>query len=241
MSLRPFLLAVTLPFCAHGLRAPAIPIISNLGTPGPQGGGIGDLETVLPGTGYGVGFVTGDTATTVSSVTLELYGGYSPAGFHVQVYTFGPPPSGTTPGWPFVLYGNLDQVALDPRPTLWPGATAYYDFSPGTSLTLAPHSAYVVTATEDANGNDNNALRFGYSQAYTVAPGSGWQLYIAQNMNQWYLDPNFGGWLDESQQGFGMVMELNGAFVPEPATLGLWLLAATALAARGMREGKMGS
>ena len=170
-------------------------MISNLSTPGPPGGGI-PVGTLSPRTGFGVGFVTGNTASTLSSVTLEFYG-YSPVGFHVQLYTFGPPGSATPPGWPLVLYGELDQVSADPRPTLWPGQTAFLDFSSSATISLTPHSAYVIAATEDAAGNDNNGLRFGESENYNVA--ADWRLYLLQNMNQWYLDPNVGGWVNSGR------------------------------------------
>ena len=219
MRLKSLILSLLLAACARAEVTP-VAMISNLNTPGP-GGGIGDLETLVPGSGFGLGFVTGASALTLSSVTFEFYG-YSPAGFRVQLYTFGPPGSVPPPAWPLVPYATLDQAQTDARPTLWPGQTAFVDFSSSTTITLTPHSAYVIAATEDATGNNDNALRFGYSEAYAVAPD--WQLYPAGNMNQWSLDPTLGGWLDSAQSGYlGLVLELNAAPVPEPSPLLLWL------------------
>jgi hypothetical protein len=229
MNLKPLVFALALPLCASGRNSPVVAMLSNLNTPGPQGGGIGDLETLLPGTGFGVGFVTGGSSLTLSSVALELYG-YSPPGFHVQIYTFGPPGGVSPPGWPLVLYGELGQAAVDPRPTLWPGTTTFLDFTSSATITLTPHSAFVIAATEDAGGTDNNALRFGYSESYAVAPD--WQVYPAQNVNQWYLDPNFGEWLPSAPSGFlGMVLEVNAALVPEPSALTFLLAASIMLVA----------
>jgi hypothetical protein len=108
------------------------------------------------------------------------------------------------------------------------------DFSSSTTLSLAPHSAYVIAATEAPNGNDDNALRFGYSESYSVA--SDWQLYPAQNDNQWYLDPEF-GWVDESPDGLdGMVLEVNATPVPEPTALGLLVAGAAVISRRTHRR-----
>src|ERR1700759_3608236 len=51
--------------------------------------GIGDIEVVLPGAGFGVEITMGATAFSVSDLTLEYNGKTLPtAGFNVQILTF---------------------------------------------------------------------------------------------------------------------------------------------------------
>src|SRR5437016_204332 len=118
MNPRAFLLALALLLCARAGNGAAV--LSNLNTPGPQGGGIGDLETLVPGSGFGVGFVTGDTSLILSSATLELYG-YSPAGFHVRIYTFGRRAASHRPVGRWCLTGCWIRLQRIPGPRSGPG------------------------------------------------------------------------------------------------------------------------
>src|SRR5262249_7963387 len=81
--------------------------------------------------------------------------------------------------------------------------------------------------------NDNNGLRFGESEDYNVA--ADWQLYLLQNMNQWYLDPNVGGWVNSGGGAQGLVLEVNVTPVPEPGTLSFLFLALAVLSAGSKR------
>lgn len=214
-----------------GFAQPTV-LISNLDSPGPPGNGvIGDIETVLPGTGYAVGLLNGTTAYQLNSVTLEFIGTSLPAaGFGVQIYSFGPPGSVTPPGWPFAPYAQLGNPTISPQPTPWPGQTVFVTFTPSAPVFLAPSSGYWIGASEAANGNDNNGLLFAYSQTYGVAGNV--QMYAGSTgNNQWELDPTSNTWIMGSPSGYtGLIMELTATAVPEPSPFWLLLLGAGAAA-----------
>ena len=219
--------------------AQPITLVNNLNAPGPGGGVIGDIETVVPGAGFAVGLLTpSTTAYQVDSVTLEFIGNSLPsAGLGVQIYSFGPPGSVSPPGWPFVPAGVLGNPTINPQPTQWPGQTTYVTFTPTSPITLAPSFGYWIGVSEAANGNDNNGLLFALSQTYTV--GGGAQVYSSNTgWNQWELDPNTGQWIEASPNGYeGLKFELTATPIPEPAGLSLLGGCILMLCRRGMKLG----
>jgi hypothetical protein len=215
-----------------GFAQPTI-LINNLNAPGPGNGNIGDIQAVLPGTGYAVGFLNGATPYQLNSVTLEFIGTSLPAaGFGVELYCAGQPGSVPPPGWPFVPYGQLGNPTIDPQPTHWPGQTAYITFTPTAPIILTPFSLFWIGASEAANGNNNNGLLFAYSQTYSVAGGV--QMYTsASSWNQWELDPTYNEWVPGSPNGYeGLKLELTGTVVPEPGAWALLLAGCAAFAGR---------
>jgi hypothetical protein len=220
-----------------GLAQPTI-LISNLNAPGPGGTGIGDIQAVLPGTGYAVGFLNGATPYRLESVTLEFIGTSLPAaGFSVEIYCAGMPGTVPPPGWPLVPYGQLGNPTIDPRPTHWPGQTTYVTFTPTAPITLLPSNLFWIGASEAANGNNDNGLLFAYAQTYNVAGGV--QMYAtASSFNQWELDPIANEWVSGSPSGYeGLKVELTGTAVPEPGAWALLLAGGAAFASwKGQRR-----
>jgi len=191
-------------------------------------GGMGNFETVLPGYGYGFLFDTGASPYTLDRVTFEELGG--PGTVQVQIYAApGDPLPGSNPN--LVLVGALGNPVVDPRPTQWPGYTSFIDYTPVSSITLAPNAYYLITATEPVNGNDATALTFNFNYSYTVSadwyadPDSTYQ-YLGSNPI-----PNPSGWAPAGSAGSIMV-EVDATPVPEPSALGLLAVGATALLVR---------
>ena len=208
-------------FADGGFAQPTI-LLNNLNAPGPGQGAIGDIQTVLPGSGFAAGFETGTMPYLVSSVTFEFIGTSLPAaGFGVDIYsggpsdTFSPPPMNN---WAFTPFGQLGNPAIDHQPTLWPGQTTYITFTPTTPIILAPSSFYWIGASEAADGNDDNGMLFAYSQNYDASGGV--QAFLNPSaFNQWTYNQDNNGWSLGSVDGFGgLNLELAATAVPEPGT-----------------------
>ncbi len=213
-------------------------LLYNLNAPGPGQPGIGDINTILPGKGFGVGFTLGATSYSVSSLTLEFNGNSLPApGLNIQILSFGQPGSVPAPGVPLVPYGQLANPTLSSQPTLWPGSTTFVNFTPTSQIILQPNTSYVIAAWEDGTGNDDNALLFGYSASYTY--GGDVQLPRGGPAPQYTLGPfvlTLPGqtpypnnvWANESSRGGeAPVLELDVTAAPEPQ---VWALALPAVA-----------
>jgi len=216
------------------------PLIYNLNVPWSQPG-VGNIAAVLSGTGYGVGFSNGPTPYLLNSVTLELVGTSLPtAGFGVHFYSFAP--ISALPGLGSNVPVNLDGVLGNPvvssQPTLYPGQTSYITFTPTSPIIIAPNSDYMIGATEDANGNNDNGLLFApNASAYTVA--SGVQMFGLSPFPfaaQWSYNQSSDAW---SVEPFGyngeLKIELDASPAPEPSVLAL-ILAGCAACVYGSRK-----
>jgi hypothetical protein len=201
-------------------------LIYNLNVPGSQQG-VGNIVAVLPGSGYGVGFINGPTPYSLNSVTLELVGTSLPAaGFGVHFYSFVPALGASGSNIPVNLAGELGNPVVSSQPTLYPGQTTYITFTPTSPIIIAPNSDYMIGATEDANGNNDNGLLFApNASAYTVAGGV--QMFAPDGLPfvaQWYFDQSSDVWsLQPSGYNGELKIELDASPAPEPSALVLIL------------------
>jgi hypothetical protein len=199
-------------------------MISNLNQVWTQGG-MGNFETVLPGLGYGFMFGTGATPYMLNTVTFEMINGGSPATLDVQLYALQGSLVHIEPN--LVLAGQLGNPVIDSRLTQWPDYTSFIDFTPLTSIMLAPDTFYLIAVTEPVNGDDSNALTFNFNRSYTVS--GDWSLPRGSFPYWSYLGlpalppspPN--GWETETTSG-SLMLEVDATPVPEPCTSMLLLL-----------------
>lgn len=175
--------------------------------------GMGNFETVLPGDGYGFMFATGATPYTLNQVTLEELGG--PGTVQLAVYSVqgNPNVAGN-----LALVGALGDAVVDPQPTQWPGYTSFIDYTPATSMALAPDTSYLIAATEPANGTDGTALTFNFNFSYAVSgdwsvdtSSSAWTYLTAPPTNP------LNGWNPDNSPG-SIMIEVDATPVPEPCS-----------------------
>jgi len=201
-------------------------------------GGMGNFETVTPGYGHGFMFGTGANPYILDTVTLEELGG--PGSVQVQLYAVqGDPLASRNPN--LVLAGNLGNPAVDPRPTQWPTTTSFIDYTPVTSITLEPHTYYLITATEPVNGNDDTALTFNFNYSYTVS--GDWAVDQSVTAYWTYYGSNpppalLNGWMPDDYSG-SMMIEVDATSVPEPSSCVLLLLCCALLGIRGFHCGAL--
>ena len=196
-------------------------MISNLDQVWTAQGTMGDFETVIPGYGYGFMFKTGTTPYLLNTVTFEMLNGGNPAALDIQLYTLEGSFPSTNPN--FVSAGQLGNPTIDSRLTQWPGSTSFVDFTPVTSITLAPDMDYLIGVIEPANGDDNNGLTFNVNNTYTFS--GDWSSFIVP---QWSYGPPLGpppapqGW--KFDPGFeSLVLEVDATPAPEPNVSMLFL------------------
>ena len=208
-------------------------VIYNLNVPWSQPG-IGNIEAVLAGTGFGVGFSNGATNYSVNSVTVELIGTSLPsAGFGLHFYSFVP---GITTQ--FQADGALGNPVVSPTPTLWPGQTSFITFTPTTPITMAPNTDYLIGATEDTSGNNGNGLLFAaIGSAYTVAGGV--QMFTSNpGATQWTYDQSSSQWSVSSGAQGALKVELDVTPVPEPSVCALVALGGAVIAGLKLARNK---
>ena len=220
--------------------AQTIPLLYNLDAPTPPPSLIGDIRTLIPGQGFGVGLTTGATTYSVASLTLEFIGNSLPASrpLNIQILSFGQAGSVPSPGVPLVPYGQLLNPTLSLLQTPWPGSTVFVNFTPATQILLQPNTSYVIGAWEDTTGNDDNGMLFGLSPAYTYSGDV--QQPLSDRPKQYELgpfappplpgEPDYPNniWVSRGiGGGEAPVLELDVTAVPEPST---WVLLSVALA-----------
>jgi hypothetical protein len=195
----------------------ALTMISNLDQIWP-GGDMGNFETVLPGYGYGFMFGTGADPYALNTVTIEELGG--PGTVQLGIYTVQNPLAGNNPT--LIYAGALGNAVVDSRPTQWPTYTSFIDYTPVNSITLAPNTYYLISATEPVNGDDDTALTFNFNYSYNVA--ADWS--VDQDVpSPWtYLGsrppPSMSGWEPDNSPG-SLMVEVDATPVPEPVSFTL--------------------
>jgi len=214
-----FMTAISLFVVTNPIRADIV--IGNLNDAWNQPG-IGDIEAITPNQKFGAAFITGNTASTLDSITLEhiQYPGALQS-FQVRLYRFGPPGSVPIPAWPLIPCGQLGNATVDPQPTQWPGQTTYVTYTPLAPILLDPNSSYMLGAVEPANGLNETGLLFAPNENYTVADG-------------WSMNPNWQQWADFSTSDsgwqpyfgtlYGLKFQLAATPVPEPGTVSFVVL-----------------
>lgn len=209
----------------------AATMISNLDQIWP-GSDMGNFETLVPGYGYGFMFGTGANPYSLNTVTLEELGG--PGTVQLGIYMV--PNALSDNALILNSAGALGNPVVDSRPTQWPTYTSFIDYTPVGSITLAPDSFYLITATEPLNGNNHTALTFNFNYSYNVA--ADWSEY--QPLSNWtYLGPPSpyrpSGWQADVSPG-SLMVEVDATPVPEPMSFSLIILG-SALIGRGKMFG----
>jgi hypothetical protein len=216
------LLSLTIP------HAFAAQMISNLTNPPPQPG-IGDIQGIPSNQSFIGRFSTGLGSFSVNSVTLEfltlpdLYPDpLSLQNFHLDFYQ-------QMPGFGnLTLLGSLGNIQLDPTPTIFPGYTTYYAFSPLSPITLDPSSTYAVVASDTSATGYQEGLLF--TQDFSAQSPVGWQMALS------YFGPYNGPFTGWHVFGENLKFAVDATAIPEPSVALVCLLCATVLCSFRSRQ-----
>jgi PEP-CTERM motif len=155
------------------------------------------------------GFLTGNNVGgyLLNSVQLALADALgNPSGFRAMVYTVTNDIAGEGPGSSLgTLSGSLDPVAA-----------GTYTYSPGSGLTLLPHTKYYIVLTAGTAVADG-AYEWSATSTYAPTLSGGWSgggipLYSSAGLNWGPFPPNY------------PQFAISATDVPEPSTLGLLAL-----------------